>query len=445
VKKMSYIDHYREYLESIPSLIEYSVRNKKEPIFGYTSNLDVVLHWNIDKYNEILDHFLKEEPSAKEGDTIANMEDFARITSAYLLRGIGGNFDITDIEVCNYLKENFTSEFALGGTCAQGAAAYGTLGFPVNVHITDACKEVSEMMNQEGTTVVKENKMVSIMEGTSTEEPVYHFILQFRKDDKLRILGKEIPIPFSNRLILFYDTVHKIVPIKKEFLDFWNNNREMEPSSYSISGFDAIIDEKIMEERLQELEPHLKGMKEKYPEMILYFEGAFYMNSKVKAMASKVFCKYADILGMNEEELQEQIQRLGKTIDDRKIEEIIKGLDLIFSNYPAKGIVLHTKDYSMYYGVKIQGVNIEQGLTTGNIMSATRARIGKYGTLAECRETLELPLSKTGVKFAEEIAKIETDKEIIIAPSRYLEYPKYTIGLGDTFVSGVHTCFIKRS
>ena len=43
------------------------------------------------------------------------------------------------------------------------------------------------------------------MEGTSTEEPVYHFILQFRKDDKLRILGKEIPIPFSNRFLQNFD------------------------------------------------------------------------------------------------------------------------------------------------------------------------------------------------------------------------------------------------
>lgn len=441
---MPYRDQYKKCLEEIPYLSAYSRENKKSPVFAYTSNLDVVLHWDIETYNQILNTYLKEEPVVNPGDAIHTMEDFARISSYYLMRGLGGNFDIKNIEVCNYLKEVFCFEYALGGTSAQGAAAFGTLGFPATVHMTDACEEVCQMMNHEGTCVIKEGKKVPVLEGASGEEPVYHFILQFKKDDTLKIFGKEVAIPFSNRMILFFDTVHKIVPIRKDFLSYWNTSEE-EPSSYLISGFDAIIDKSVMEQRLQELEIHLKDMKEKHPGTVFYFEGAFYMNPEVKEQASERFCKYADILGMNEEELEEQVERLGEHIDNSKLTDILYGLGKMLEKYPVKGIVLHTKDYSMYYGEKIPGVEIENGLTMGNLMSATRARIGRYGTIQDCEETLELPLSATGLKFAHEAEEIKTDKLIKIVPSKYMEYPKYTIGLGDTFVSGVHTCFIKRN
>ncbi|NLL78105.1 MAG: hypothetical protein GX235_12845 [Clostridiales bacterium] len=440
---MPYVDKYKQYLDENPLLVAYSKEELKAPVFAYTSNLDVVLGWDSKIYNEILDAYLKEEPYVKEGDVMNTLEDFARISSYYLMRGLGGNFDITNIEVCNYLKEKFVSEFALGGTCAQAAAAIGTMGFPVNVHLTDRCKQVSEMMDHEGTTVIKDNKKVPIMQGISDEEPVYHFILQFNKGDKIRILGREVEIPLSNRLILFYDTVHKEVPIMQEFLEYWDRSSQS-PSSYLISGFDAIIDPEVMKKRLLELEPYLECMRTKHPETVIYFEGAFYMNPKVKEQASDMFGRYAHIFGMNEEELEQQAKRFGYEIDVEKIEDVLKGLEVILSKYPVKGIILHTKDYAMYYGVELEGVDIERGLTMGNIMSATRARIGRYGNPEECRETLALALSERGLQFAQAAEDRETDRMIKVVPSRYLEHPKYTIGLGDTFTAGVHICFIKK-
>lgn len=440
---MPYIDKYKKYLNEIPSLADYSREQAVGPVFAYTSNFDVILNWDIDKYNQILEEYLKEEPIVKEGDIIHTMEDFARISSYYLLRGLGGNFDITNIEVCNYLRNKFSSEFSLGGTCAQGAAAIGEMGFPVNMHLTDACKEVCEMLNRKGTTVIEGKKMISVMDGAAKEDPIYHFILQFKKGDTLKVLGREEKIPLSNRLILFYDTVHKEVPIKQDFMDYWNAAVKS-PSSYLMSGFDAIIDETIIDQRLKELEPHLQIMRQKHPNTVTYFEGAFYMNSRVKEKVLDCIGKYADILGMNEEELSEQVKRAGYEIDIDQIEEVLVGLDLIRSRFKVAGIVLHTKDYSMYYGDKLEGIDIEKGLTIGNIMSATRARIGKYGNQKDCEETLELALSEKGLRFAEIVENSKQSQSVILVPSKYMEFPKYTIGLGDTFTAGVHTCFIKR-
>ena len=438
---MAYQDKYEAYLEQIPGDIEHCRRTGRRHVFGYTSNYDVVLKWDVNIYNRILEEFLKDEPSAQAGDTIATMEDFARISSYCLMKGIGANFDITSVEVCEYLQSHFESEPALGGTCAQGAAALAALGFPMVAQLTDKCREVCEMMDVSGMQVVKGDRLAPIMEGASDEPPVYHMILQFSKDDKLLIHGKEYAVPLSNRLILFYDKIHKLVPIDQCFFDYWNAHAE-DISSYLASGFDAVIDPAVMEKRLDQICPHIEAMRKKNPDFVFYLEGAYYMNPEVKELLFKRLAPYADIIGTNEEELVAQNEKYGVHTDIENIGSVLEGIEALLERYKAHGVVLHTKDYSLYYGQELKGVDIEKGLTIGNLMSGTRARIGKYGTIAECRESLALSLSPTGLAFHEELERLKPERQAVLVPSRYLEHPKYTIGLGDTFVSGVHTCFV---
>ncbi len=440
MKNVAYQDNYETYLNQIPEDIEKCKATGRRHVFGYTSNYDVVLKWDVDGYNQILKEFLKEEPGAQAGDTIDTMEDFARISSYCLIKGIGANFDITSVEVCKYLQNHFASEPALGGTCAQGAAALATLGFPMVAQLTDKCREVCGMMNISGMQVVKGKELVPIMEGASDEPPVYHMILQFSKDDKIVVNGKEYAVPLSNRLILFYDKIHKTVPIDQCFFDYWNEHTDR-IASYLAAGFDAVVDTKIMEERLNELCAHFETMRQKNPDFIFYLEGAYYMNPEVKEMLFKRMAPYANIVGTNEEELVAQNEAYGVKTDVTDLDSVIAGLDSMMERYSVRGVVLHTKDYSLYYGEELKGVNIEKGLTMGNLMSGTRARIGKYGSQEECHESLSLPLSPVGLAFHDRLEQMELSRQAVLVPSRYLEHPKYTIGLGDTFVSGVHTCF----
>lgn len=438
---MAYVDRYGAYLEGIPSDIERLKSSGKHIVLGYTSNYDVVLVWDTDTYNSILAEHLKGEPSASPGETISSMEDFARITSAYAIKGLGGAFDITDIAVCRQLQSSFKTESSLGGTCAQGATALSTLGFPVNVHITDKSKEVCELMGNPGVTVIGENGMRPILDGASDEPPIYHFILQFTKGDIIKINGKEYEIPLSNRLILPYDKVQKIVPVDMYFKRYWESNASG-MYAYLVSGFDAINDESIMRERGAELARHIEAMRAMDKGFKIYFEGAYYINKNVETIAEHTLCPLADIYGMNEEELIGKMDSEGVKLDTAQPADVIAALERVMSKYSIRSIVLHTKDYALYYG-KEPDIDIEKGLTMGNLMSGTRARIGRYGNQEDCAGTLELPLSKRGLDFAENLDKTDTKGYALAVPSRYMERPKYTIGLGDTFVAGMHTCFVK--
>lgn len=440
---MGYQDKYGVYLEQLERDAERAEGSSRSLVFGFTSNYDVVLKWDADTYNGLLRKYLKEEPRMEEGDVIDSMESFARITSDYIIKGLGGSIDITSLKVCQTLSGLFEGEDALGGTCAQGAAALASLGIPVSVCLTDWSREVCSLLAKPGVSAVKGDKLVPLEECVSDEAPVYHMILQFQKGDRLEIHGKSYEIPVSNRLILFYDKIHKYVKIKKDFLNYWDARTER-VSAYLASGFDAIVDMDVIRWRMAELLPHLKLLKEKNPEAVLYFEGAYYMNNSVKEYICEQLASCADIFGMNEEELEMQMKKEGKEFSKNSLPSVLEALRLLLKKYPVGGVVLHTKDYAMYFGKELPGIDIEKGLTMGNLMSGTRARLGKYGNLQELKESVGcMELSRDGLAFAAELEMLQPREYVRLVPSRYLENPKYTIGLGDTFVAGVHTCFIK--
>jgi ADP-dependent phosphofructokinase/glucokinase len=439
---MAYQDKYLDYLQQVPRLIDRCLETGKRPVLGYTSNLDAVVTWDIDSFNEILKQYLRGEPSFTEGETIDSIEDFARIVCYYAMNGYGGEVEITREEVIEKLRDYFEIQAGLGGTCAQGAAALGAMEMPVLIHTTDRSKEVIQLMDYKGIDSIHHGKKSSIQKCVSEKPAVIHLVIQFSKGDIIKALGTQYEIPQSNRLIADYDQIHKYLPVDNEFLDYLEQHT-LEMFSYSISGFNAIVDNCILEERIGLLEKHYKTVKENNPEIMIYFESAHYFNTVIRDSLYLRLSDTIDLIGMNEEELIEMTRKKARYTDKDNIESMIEGLNDLLDIYPVKGIVMHSKDYALFYGEHIEGIDLEMGLTLGNLMSGTRARTGKYGTLSACKKTLDTELSPTGMVFAERVSKMKLKHNIILVPSRYMEKPLYTIGLGDTFVAGMQMCFVR--
>lgn len=439
---MAYQDQYQKYLEAVPDIVNRCYETGNRPVLAYTSNLDAIVKWDVESFNRLLGKYLKEVPSFEEEESVSNMETFARIVTYFAINGYGGEVDITSGEVIEELRNYFKMEFGLGGTCAQGAAALGAMGVPVMVHITDRSNEVLEWMQYEGMETVLGEKPVPIAQCASGEAPMIHLIMQYTKGDIIRANGREYEIPLSNRLIMGYDQVHKIMPVQRNFLDYMETHAE-NIFSYDVSGFNAIVDPEVLKDRLAELERHYQVLKEKNPYLKIYFESAHFISHNIRDYLYSVLSKYMDIMGMNEEELVDLTKKKEHPVDKDDIVSVLSGLDYLLELYPVKGIVMHSKDYALYYGEHMEGIDLEMGLTLGNLMSGTRARTGHYGTMADCLETLGLELSLTGMEYADIISRVDLKKKAILVPSRYMEKPRFTVGLGDTFVAGMQMCFIK--
>ncbi len=438
---MAYVDRYAAYLEQLPGDILSEKKSGKRTFLAFTSNYDVVLKWDADVFNDLLDQYLEGEPCAKAGDRIRDMGDFARIAAWCAMNGLGMNFDITDVRVCDLLMERFESESSLGGTGAQGAAALSTVGFPVAVQLTDRSHEVCAMLNQSDMRMVRGEELIPVMEGASPEDPVYHIILQFAKGDVIRVHGQKMVIPLSNRLIFFYDTIHKTVPISEDYLRFLPSHPQM-ISSLVVAGFDAIVDPEVAKERMGQIRQMLIRLKESDGTIPVSLEGAFYMNPEVKEIFFGMLGRECSVIGTNEEELADLSKRHGQAMDPGDAKDVLNALEFMIETYGPQGVILHTKDYALFYGDAPDGVDIEKGLTVGCLMSATRARCGRYGTMEDLKKSLQLSLSKDGLRFHNLLEKIPKKRRALLVPSRYMERPRYTIGLGDTFVAGVQTCYI---
>lgn len=438
---MAYQDHYEHYLSEITADIAHCQETGQRTVFGYTSNLDIIFQYDSSVFNALTSKYLTSKPSIRLQDQIASMEDFTRVVAAYLISGEGGEIDITNYAVCEYLNSHFKGVPGLGGTCAQGAVALSTLGMPMIAHISDRCRQVCELMDYPGLNSIKGGQQVPIMDIATDHTPVYHMILQYTKGDTLEINGVSYTVPCSNRLIMDYDTIHKDLHVDPDFQTYLEEHASS-MVSYNFSGFNAIIDPAVAERRLFELDRHYSAIKKKNPNCLFYLESAHYLNPEVKHLVYHHMAHYVDILGMNEEELVVHTREYGQSIDKSNFSDIIRGLELIQKKHGVKGIVLHTKDYSLYYGSELKGIDIEKGLTLGNLLSGTRARIGHYGNI-HIVETLSLPLSPTGLLFSQELADCSLSCSACLVPSRYMEKPKYTIGLGDTFVAGVQMAFIR--
>lgn len=165
------------------------------------------------------------------------------------------------------------------------------------------------------------------------------------------------------------------------------------------------------------------------------------MNPEVKEILFRTLGHCCTVIGTNEEELADLMKRRGLETDLADPASVLGSLEAMLGWYGPEGVILHTKDYALFYGRCPAGVDMEKGLTIGNLMSATRARCGRYGSMEDLKESLDIPLSAEGLRFFDGIQRLEKKHEAVIVPSRYLERPRYTIGLGDTFVGGVQTCY----
>ncbi len=433
-----YEDFFERSLQTVP-LMDV---NAPCIAVGYTSDLDVLLEWDQQVFDNLISKHLQSEPSFEEGEKIGSLEDLARILAHFITSGLGGEMEISSPDICNWLVGNFKSIKALGGTGAQCSAALGSIGYPAVVHISDKCQEVCELLNYPSILTVKDGRLRDLPSVATREMPIYHFICQYDKGTTVMVNGKTYTAPVSNRLILDFDTVHKRFLPDPAYLSYIEEHAK-EIRVISISGFNAIVDPETAKSDLSTLIGHFGRLKARNPDVMIYLESAHYFSCKVREIVFKMLGQYVDYLGMNEEEVMAQAELEGIETDKNDFDSILHGLELVRQMYPLRGIILHTKDYSAYFGKKLS-VDIELGLAAGNLLSGTRARVGHYGNLQECRDSLQNGFSVIGNEFCAKSRVWQAahpEVQLTIVPSRYLERPKCTIGLGDTFVAGVLTCF----
>lgn len=432
---------YRQVYERMDEIVQKRAESGRYTAMGYTSNLDLLCDFQVERLNALLERYLPDEDlwQMKVSGNIQNMEELLQTIVYYCIRGIGGEADIEDTKL---LEDSFSVQYGMGGTAVQAALALAETHCPCVVHLTDDSEEVCELLKSPYVYTVSLNgNLVHTDAIVQTEEQEVHGIIQFKKGDIVALGEQKVEIPCSNRLIITKITVNEFVPFKKSYFE-WIEQNAGQVSSNVLSSFNALLDPEVLKEHLETVKEHVGKYRRRNPEGIVFFEDAHYHDYTVRKLCLETVYSCVDIVSMNEEELKYTLKEMYDfDVDINDIISCIKGARFIRGKFGIrKGVIIHTKDYSMYVGEKLSA-DIEMGLMYGNMLATAKAQNGWYGTKEQIREVLELPLSPKGVENYQTALASQYADEVTLVPSKYIDKPKYTIGLGDSFVGGVQMCF----
>jgi ADP-dependent phosphofructokinase/glucokinase len=432
---------YEEQYANLEHIINVRKTAGIYPAMGYTSNLDILCDFRVDVLNALLEKHMPDADLLKlePAKMIRTVEDFISTVVWYCCNGAGGEADIEDFAVIEGL---FDTKPGMGGTSAQAAMALAAVGCPSVIHLTDDSKEVCDLLRSPLIyTVSPDGELIHTDRVKHLQEQEIHYIIQFKKGDVIRCCDQAIEIPASNRLIVTKVTVNAFVPFSQPYFNYIEKNAKT-ISSNVLSSFNCIQDERVLRERLDAVKRHVRVYKENNPRGVVFFEDAHYHSLDIRKLCIESLYPEVDIVCMNEEELALTLGMYIQAVDIRDILSCIEGVFRLKRLFNVKkGIIVHTKDYSMYAGDD-PGVDIESGLVYGNLMATAKAMYGSYGTKAQIAEVMKLPLSETGVRHRETVARSPHAADTVIVPTKYIDKPKYTIGLGDSFVGGVQICFM---
>lgn len=437
---MNLEEKYKEVYCNIEKITTSRINKRDYVALGYTSNLDILCDFKIDILNKLLNKYLpnanlKDMKAVKE---IKKIEDFLETVVFFCSNGIGGEVDIADFRI---IEDIFEVKKGIGGTAVQGAMALAAIGCPSIVHLTDDSKEVCDILDSPYIyTISKNGKLVHTNEVEHLAEQEIHYIIQFKKGDIIQLGKQQITIPTSNRLIITKITINETVPFSDAYFRYIQDNA-INIKSNVLSSFNAILDKDILIKRLEYVKNHIEIYKKNNKNGIVYFEDAHYHNEEVKRLCLENIYSYVDIVSLNEEELEYTLNMYDFPIEINNIISCIKGAKYIKERFKIKkGVIVHTKDYSMYVGEQLEA-DIEKGLMIGNMLAAAKAMYGWYGNKEQIKEVIKLPLSPKGLSNREIIKKENLQENVVLVPSKYIDKPKYTIGLGDSFIGGVQICF----
>ncbi len=421
------------------------------PRFGREPKRDVIRLWGIPailtccvisrRLNELLEEHTPKArlDQMKAAEIIRTMQDLLETMVYYCSNGIGGEVDVENVEL---IKETFDFSYGMGGTAVQAALALNSVGCPSVVHLTDDSKEVCDILNTPQVyTVSQDGRLVHTDEIRQTNEQEPHFIIQFKKGDKICLGAQEMVIPCSNRLIITKITVNEFVPFSKPYFRWIEQNASL-VSSNVLSSFNALLNPELLKERLNFTKEHVAAYRVGNPEGIVFFEDAHFHSIDVKKLCLETIGASVDILSMNEEELNHTLNHMYQEgVDVEDIISCVEGAKSIRRMFGVrKGVVIHTKDYSMYVGEPLKA-DIERGLIYGNLLATAKANNGWYGTKEQVKEVLEFGFGDRGMKNYQTVRESKYAEETVLVPSKYMDKPKFTIGLGDSFVGGVQMCF----
>lgn len=344
---------------------------------------------------------------------ISSQRDVLIVMLAFIKNGSGGERFVQKSEDLINFAMRFDKKITLGGTCVRAALALEPFDISSVLHLVSMSPEVRYLLPKNVTYICSAHK--------DSLDP--HLIIQYPEGFKCHLGAEIISSPQPSRIIFTNDPPNRELLISDDLGEKLKN-----ASVFMISGFNCIQDEKTINKRIDDIEKHLKQLPK---DSIIYFEDAGYHIPSMSKVVHERLNKHFDVYGMNEDEMQNYLNR---KIDLLNPIEVNRGIIDLKEIIEARNLVIHTRYWSIAYGPDSN--YLKKSIQAGINMASTRFKFGDNFSVDNYEEISNSTQSELGSTFANRINEIFGDSGICV-PGYDLNVPKpSTIGLGDAFVGG---------
>jgi len=380
-------------------------------VLGLGGTVDYEIRWDAAVLSALAEGYGIRSDELTTTTPIIDERSLVVTVLAFLATGGGGERFVLSSDIVERFAAHFDVEITLGGTGVRAGIALDRIGVPTVQHLVSIDDNVRRLLPSS-------MRVVSSAE-RDTLDP--HLIVQYPEGATVRLVDATVTAPASNRLIFANDAPNREMAIAAALGDALAH-----AAAFLVSGFNTMQDADLLQRRLDDL---VAAMTRLPPDALVYYEDAGFYRRELSGAVRGRLLDRIDVYGMNEDELQEYLDRAVDLLD---VDDVADALAEIHVLIPARALVVHTKYWAIAVGPEA-GAH-RAALDSAVRTAATRYRLGDACTAADLDETARLPRHPGGVAIvaaAEERLPATGVAAFVVdttAPT--------TIGLGDTFVGG---------
>ena len=362
--------------------------------------------------------------------------------------------------VFHWASEQFGyDELALGGTSANMAVAIAPLGVrrvlayanPLTRPLGNAFPRLPNLE-----TVGPDGAIGSPADVAQGDDVfAVHWILEYQTGDTLRIGPHELTAPRANRFIPSWNPANNQLRLaesfKRTFLASANEFSHLFVSGFHILS-DAYPDGSTALDCIGPVAGYLREVKSVAPGLLMHCELASIAGVTVRRGVREVILPAMDSVGLNEVELAGWLADLDRAdLAERMTSEgsapaALEGVVALAEATGINRVHLHNLGYYLAVLGEGDGASVRQGLLTGAAAAAVRAATGRPAKAEELTETAHLPIREASLSAMESVAAVLDEAKdfasegvgrykgrlVVMAPTRIVDRPVRTVGLGDT-------------
>lgn len=381
-------------------------------VLGLGGTVDYEIHWDAEVIGALArSHGIRRHELTAMAPIVDERSLVVTIL-AFSARGSGGERFVESSAIIDRFSARFDTAVTLGGTGVRAGLALSRLGIPSIQHLVSIDDNVRRLMPP----------TISWVCSAESDSLDPHLIVQYPVGAAVRLVDGDVISPAANRLIFANDRPNREMALAPELADVLAG-----ASAFLVSGFNTMQDEALLARRLDELDAAMARLP---ASALVYYEDAGFYERRFAAVARDRVLSRIDVYGMNEDELQEYVDRSVDLLDP---EDVADALDHAHRLIPAPALVVHTRSWAIAVGP--QAHRHRAALESAVRLSATRYRLGDEFDPSDLDTTGALPRHRAGSRVVAGVEARRVDAAGVPAVVVDVATPT-TIGLGDTFVGG---------